>query len=43
MAESETNKTKENYDIVKDEFKKLIQDFVKDLLITFPLIFIISL
>ena len=36
MEEHETNKIQENYDLVKDEFKKLIQDFIKDLLITFP-------
>ena len=36
MAESETNKLRDNYDMVKDDFKKLIQDFIKDLLITFP-------
>lgn len=36
MTEEKNSKTKENYDNVKEEFKKLIQDFIKDLLITFP-------
>ncbi len=37
MANVEENDTiKKNFDNVKDDFKKLIRDFVKDLLITFP-------
>ena len=37
MANVEENDTiKKNFDNVKDDFKKLIKDFVKDLLITFP-------
>ena len=36
MTEEKNSKTKENYGNVKEEFKKLIQDFIKDLLITFP-------
>lgn len=37
MANVEENDTiKKNFDNVKDDFKKLIKDFIKDLLITFP-------
>jgi hypothetical protein len=37
MAEKEENETiKKNFHNVKDDFKKLIKDFVNDLLITFP-------
>ena len=32
----ENDTVKKNFDNVKDDFKKLIKDFVKDLLITFP-------
>ena len=37
MANVEENDTiKKNFDNVKDDFKKIIKDFIKDLLITFP-------
>lgn len=36
VEEENPDNTKENFNLIKEEFKKLIQDFTKDLLITFP-------